>query len=261
MRKPLILLPGLVLLAGCNLTPTPAVLDFGKIYVGETSGPLTGRWVNNGAKAVQLVAISTKLPYAIANAANFANADIAPNGASSDVQVRFTPTAAGQFPEEVRPVVMGGREPYIALKGEGVWAKNEGSFVLENKPPNILGSLDFSTYPIQPNQPIDWGTKQVGAPATEAQFQVKNTGTVDVNGTGLVRLLHGDRHFRISFPSVLDNFNIAAPVGGALGTREIRVEFNPAVVGDWMDVIEVTDTANPANRAGIVLKARVVPGD
>ena len=262
MRRPWILLLGVFLLAGCNLTPTPAALDFGTIYAGTTAGPLSAHWVNNADKNAQILAVSTKLPYAISNAATFSNPqDIAPGASSQIVQITFSPTAAGTFPEEARPVVMGVRGQYVALTGRAVWAKNEGSFVLQNNPPHIVGSFDFSTYPIQPNQPIDWGTKPLGAPATEAMFQVKNTGTVDVNGTGLVRLLHGDRHFRITFPSVLDNFNIAAPVNGALGTREIRVEFNPSEIGEWMDVVEVTDTANPANRAGIVLKAKIVQGE
>ena len=261
-RLPLLLL-GATFLAGCNLAPVPPTLDFGNVYVGETAGPLSGHWTNNANKNAQLILANTQLPYAIVNSGVFANAqDIPPKGSSQDVQVSFTPAEARAYPEEVRPVVLGGvPAQYIALQGRGVWAKNQGTFVLENKPPNVIGSLDFSTYPIQPNQPIDWGNRQLGGSATEAQFQVKNSGTVDVNGTGLVRLLHGDRHFRISFPSALNNFNIAAPVNGALGTREIRVEFDPKELGDWMDVIEVTDTANPANRAGIVLKARVVHGE
>lgn len=263
MRRPLpLFLIGAGLLAGCNLAPTPTTLDFGRVYVSVTAGPLTSHWVNNADQNAELVVATTQPPYVIANGGVFANPqNIPPQGSSQSVQITFTPTEARSYPEEVRPVVLHVPAQYITLRGQGVWAKNEGSFVLENIPPNIVGSFDLSTYPIQPNQPIDWGNRQLGGPAVEADFQVKNNGTVDINGTGLVRLLHGNRHFRISFPSVLDNFNIAAPGGGALGTREIRVEFDPKELGDWIDVIEVTDTANPANRAGIVLKARVVQGE
>lgn len=249
------------LIAGCNLAPDPASLDFGEVYVGESAGPQSARWVNNADKNAQLVAVSTRLPYEITNAGVFANAqDIAPGGASQTVQVRFAPTTAGTFNEEVRPVVMGGvRGQYVQLTGRGVWAKNQGAFALENKPPNIVGSFDFSSYPIQPNQPIDWGTRQVGAPAVEAIFQVRNTGP-GVNGTAQTRLIHGDRHFTITFPQAHTDMNIGL-IGGTGGTREIRVQFDPSVVGEWTDVVEVTDSANPANVAGIVLKARVVPGE
>ena len=260
MRRLLILLPGLALLAGCNLTPAPATLDFGTIYAGSTAGPLSAHWVNNGDKNAQILAVSTKLPYAISNAGTFSNPqDIAPGASSQAVQITFSPTTTGIFPEEARPVVMGVRGQFVALTGQAVWAKNEGAFSLENRPPNIVGSLDFSSYPIQPNQPIDWGIKGLGAPATEAIFQVKNTGPA-INGTAQARLLNGHKHFEITFPQAHDNFNIGL-IGGTGGTREIRVSFTPAELGDWMDVIEITDSANPANRAGITLKARVVQGE
>lgn len=260
MRRLLVLLLSAGLLAGCNLAPTPPTLDFGDVYVSTSSGPMTGKWVNNADKTAQLVIATTQPPYEIVNGGVFANPqDIPPQGSSQDVQVTFSPTEARSYPEEVRPVALGVPTNYIALRGRGIWAKNEGAFSLENKAPHIVGSLDFSSYPIQPNQPIDWGTRQLGGPEVEAQFQIKNTGPA-INGTATARLIHGNKHFTITFPQAHNNFNIGL-TGGVGGTREIRVSFNPKELGDWMDVIEITDSANPANKAGIVLKARVVQGE
>ncbi|MDO8730364.1 MAG: choice-of-anchor D domain-containing protein [Candidatus Omnitrophota bacterium] len=256
MRRTRTALLSVLLLAGCNLVPTPATLDFGTLYAGTSSGPLAAHWVNNGDKNAQLIALSTKLPYEIANAATFSNPqDIPPNGSSQQVQVRFSPTTPGTFLEEVRPVFTGVNGQYLALTGTAVWRKDEGAFSLENRLPNIVGSFDFSSYPIQPNQPIDWGIKALGAPPTEAIFQIKNTG-LGINGTAVARLINGNKHFTITFPQAHNGFNI----GGGGGTREIRVSFDPAELGDWTDAIEITDSANPANKTGIAFKVRVAEG-
>ena len=51
--------------------------------------------------------------------------------------------------------------------------------------------------------------------------------------------------------------NIGVTGPSSTGTRRIQVTFSPRALGEWTDVVEVTDAANPADRAGIVLKARV----
>ncbi|MCM8794322.1 MAG: choice-of-anchor D domain-containing protein [Candidatus Omnitrophica bacterium] len=259
MRREVLFLIALAA-SGCTLDPVPPTIDFGQVYVGFSSPIQTAHWVNNGDQDTDLLALSTRQPYRIVNSGAFASSQtIVPGGSSATVQVQFAPTAAGRFPEEVRPVSQPVRAVLLQLQGEGVWAINEGAFSLENNPPHIVGSFDFSTYPIQPNQPIDWGTRQLGGPAVEAMFQLRNTGPA-VNGTANARMLKGDQHFTIVFPVTHTDFNIG-PIGGTGGTREIRVSFNPVAVGEWLDVIEVTDSANPNSRAGIVCKARVVAGD
>ena len=75
-------------------------------------------------------------------------------------------------------------------------------------------------------------------------------------------MLNRRQHFAITFPQNHDAFNIGTigpPSSG--GAREIRVRFTPAEIGQWSDVLEITDSTNPRNRAGIVFKAKVVKGE
>ncbi|MBI3009889.1 MAG: hypothetical protein HYY57_02770, partial [Candidatus Omnitrophica bacterium] len=200
----------------------------------------------------EVLGLQIQRPYTIANSAAFGSPTIGPGEASPSVQVQFAPTAAGAFPEEVRMFTRGVKAAALDLRGEGVWQLFMGTFILENVPTTTLGSFTLGSSPIQSNQPIDWGLRQLGWPATEAEFRVRNSGAA-VNGTASVRLLKGNQHFEITFPSTFAAMDIAQN-----GTRVIRVLFTPAELGDWQDVVEVIDTANTANRAGIVLKAKVV---
>ncbi len=243
-----------VFVAGCTLSPDPPSLDFKKVYVGMTK-MLTARWVNRDQnKNAVLYGMTTKVPYSVAGALS---GTIAPGQSTGAVQVTFAPTAPGSFAEEVRPGATGVPAILLQLNGEGVWAINEGNFLLENQPPIIVGSFDFSTNPIQPNQPIDWGTRRLGGPEVPADFQVRNNSANPVNDTADVHLLRGNQHFRISFPAGVSGMAIGPASPTTLGTRKIEVMFKPEELGTFWDIVEVTDTASPANRAGIVLKARV----
>jgi hypothetical protein len=246
----------MIVVAGCQLVPSPQPLDFGKVYVGTTSQTLTARWTNqHDQDDAAVLGLQMQGPYAILNGQAFTGLTVAPGQQTPAIQIQFSPTAVGSFPEEVRMAVQGPRAVTLNLRGEGVWQLFTGTLSLENGPVTILAGVPMGSTPLQPNQPIDWGTKVVGQSATEAEFLVRNAGP-DMTGTASVRLLKGDQHFVITFPSTFAAMDIASN-----GTRTIRVQFTPDTAGEWLDVVEVTDTANPANTAGIVLKAKVVPGD
>jgi hypothetical protein len=153
-------------------------------------------------------------------------------------------------------------QPVIArplkVKGAGVWQKSEGDFVLENLPPP--GIAMHGSAPITPNAPIDLGTRRRGGPAVNVEVQVRSR--TAVNGSAAAKMINGRQHFAITFPQNHDAFNIGTigpPSSG--GAREIRVRFTPAEIGQWSDVLEVTDASDPRNRAGIVFKAKVVKGE
>ncbi len=243
-----------ILLVGCTVSPDPANLNFGKVYVGMTK-MLSARWVNRDQKKdAVLLGITTKVPYSASG--TFAGT-LAPGQSTGPIDVTFAPTAPGSFSEEVRPAATGVAAILLQLNGEGVWAINEGNFLLENLPPSIIGSLDLSAYPIQPGQPIDWGTRRLGGPEVTSDFLVRNQAATDVNGTANASLLRGNQHFSITFPAAFTGMNIGPTSPTTLGTRRIQVTFKPEELGTFWDVVEITDTANPASRAGIVLKARV----
>ena len=102
---------------------------------------------------------------------------------------------------------------------------------------------------------MDWGTMPLNNPPRNAEFEVKDNGPV-VNMTASVKMLKGTQHFEVAFPAAHDPMNIPSN-----GTREIHVTFTPAAVGEFMDVVEVTDAGNPANRTGMVCKAKVVASE
>ena len=245
-----------VLLVGCTLDPNPAEVNFGEVLVGDMALG-SAAFVNHNNKVnADVGGYSVNAPFAVTGTAQVINS----GATGSPVSATFAPTTGGAFEDEVRPGIvnlMQIRPTPLKLKGMGVWAKNEGAFVLGNQPPNIVGSLDFSTAPIQPNQPIDWGTRRLGGPAIVADFEIRNTGAVAINGTANVRLIRNDQHFTLTFPSVLTGMNIAVVGPSALGTRHLQVTFTPDTLGNWSDIVEVSDTANPANRARIWLKAKV----
>ncbi len=70
--------------------------------------------------------------------------------------------------------------------------------------------------------------------------------------TASARLLRGGQNFEITLPQAHNPFNI-----NAAGLREMHVTFTPRAVGEYWDVVEITDTANPANKTGILLKGKV----
>lgn len=243
-----------VLLAGCTFDPEPAEIDFGKVYVGQAASSTAHYRNNHNSKRADVGVYSVNAPFSVAGS----NEIVAPGQRSSIVTATFAPIAEGKFEEEVRPGLVNAMEitaSPLKLKGEGLFARNEGGLALENIPFSSVGSFSFGSAPIAPGQAVDWGTRKLGDAPSEVEFFVRNLGAAPVNGTAVAALLKGDRHFSITFPAAHVGFNISG--AGGTQTREIRVAFDPSAVGEWTDVIEVTDTANPAARAGIVLKARV----
>ena len=146
----------------------------------------------------------------------------------------------------------------LKVRGAGVWQKSEGEFIGKGLPPP--GIAMEGSAPITPNAPVDLGTRRLGGPTVSVALQVRSR--TAINGTAAARMTNGRQHFAITFPQHHDAFNIGTigtPSSG--GAREIRVRFTPAEIGQWTDVLEVTDASDPRNRAGIVFKAKVVKGE
>jgi len=258
----------LLILSGCRFEPeTGQPIHFGEVYVGMASEVRTARWINNGEEDVILDTAITRPPFSIANPVAFASsATIASQGGTSaTVQMTFTPTEAGAVNGRIRPVTSDGstvQKVPIQMNGTGVWAKSAGSFVLENRPPQPIGStLVTGSTPIQPNQPIDFGTMHIGDTPREAEFRVANSGG-EVQHTAHLQLLKGSEGFAITIPT-FELHRLHIPENGSPfgGHRNITVTFTPTQEGDFLDVVQVTDSANPASLAGIVLKARVEAGE
>lgn len=249
MKRWLVAALAAVLLAGCHLVPdgTPP-LDFGKVYVNT---PATGtvRFRNtHRTKGADVAGYSADAPFAVTAGTP---GMIASGASGAPVTVTFLPTAAGVFNGEVRPGLVNAMEVQVTaydLRGEGVYAKNEGTFSLENRPLTSAGSFTFGSAPIQPGRPIDWGTKRLGGPATEAHFRVRNAGTHVNQAT--MRMRRGDQHFSVVSPN--SPFDVFPNT-----TRNITVQFTPAALGEFWDIVEVWDATAPQNRAGIYLKAKV----
>lgn len=260
---PFLAVSGLVILgaAGCSsLDPTPKELDFGKVYVGASSELGSARWTNTDAsRSSDILGALSQPPYHIENQGAFVGSRVSAGGSTPDLQLKFSPTDTGNAPGRVEVASQPVTATPLKVKGAGVWQKSEGDFVLENLPPP--GVAMMGSTPIVPNAPIDFGTRVLGGSATSVAVQIRSGRAVA--GTAAAKMLNGRRHFEITFPQNHDAFNIGdiGPPPGGGGAREIRVRFTPSEIGEWSDVLEVTDSRNPQNRAGIVLKAKVVKGE
>ena len=228
-------------MAGCNLTPSTARLNFGTIYVGQTVDR-TVNWTNGSQQAVEVRGFATTgRTYAVTNPTSFTATQIQPNASTVNVTITFAPTDDGTFPGDTVPIVpFPASATGVQLTGVAVWQKLNGNGF-------GVGGGDY-----RQNQPLDFGTLTPGQVVTK-DFRLGNTSATALTLGG--RLLIGNQGFAITAPA---GGTVNLPAGALANPQRVRVTVTftaPQAAGDYLDIAEFTGTAG--YKFGIVLKAKV----
>lgn len=208
---------------GVNVTPS--ALDFQRQNLNETSAPLPVVITNNTTKTVNI----TGLLLAGLNAAEFTITSsrtpfaLAPNESRS-LNILFSPRALG--PRAGTLIVnddSGGPTHTVALTGIGA---------------NGVAKIQWTP------EPLNFGSVSVGTSSTPGVITITNTGTADLNITGLA--LGGTNAGDFAFPANFTPPTAATPiiVTKAGGTATLSVIFKPSAPGDRAASLLMTDDAN-----------------
>jgi len=234
--------------AGCAtvLTPAPATVNFGSVYVGIPSAPSAPvKWKSSAAATLSIEAIDTdpKPPFSLA--APFTSLNL-PTGVETPAYTfRFTPQTVGAangtavplstsitFPDTAQPV---------ALAGTGAAQLSGGSLAVTG------GNLTAG-------QVLDFGavTTPGGAPAVRT-FTITNNGPTAITVNAARWSVDG-----LGFSATAPTGPFLVPAGQSVN---VTLEFVPSAVGDFADAVTFVDAANPANHAGTAVKGKgVAPG-
>ena len=241
MRSSLTLLSLLALTTGCELTPTSSTLNFGTIYVGETTTQQT-RWTNVSNSAIRVRGFQTMgSAYRVTNPATFTETSIPKNGQTVSVTITFAPRTDGTHTGDTVPVVHFPRAATgVQLTGAAVYQKLTG---------NGFG-VTGGNYVV--DQPLDFGTVTPGTVVTR-QFRLFNTSNaaIAVNGS----LLVGGQGFSITTPA---GGNVNIPAGSIANPQRVTVTITftaPQNEGQYLDVAEFKN--NSGYKFGITVKGRV----
>lgn len=146
-----------------QLVVEPAALDFGKVKVGESSGPKRVTVRNTGSGPADIGTVTAAAPFA-PGAETCAKLR---RGKSCTVDATFAPTAEGTFSGALNlPVSQG----YLSLPPIGVTLAGVGE--VPTVPP-----VPTAAYSVSPAS-VDFGDVTLGKEAAPASLTVKNTGQV-----------------------------------------------------------------------------------
>jgi hypothetical protein len=196
------------------LTASPAVVSFGGGLVGDTrAGTITIG--NGGAQALTVTAVDLPgTPFSVTNAPHAGQVIAA--GASINVTVRYTPTAVGDFSDELTVTTTGG-----------------------TKVVGMTGSAGTGpVLALTPSAGWDFGVVDIGTSTTLA-VTVANAGDTPM------RITKSKPPIDPAF-AVLDRLDEGTLVA-ARQSRTLRVAFTPAAVGTVSD----TWTLNAADGSGV----------
>jgi hypothetical protein len=213
--------------SGPTLTLSRPTVDFGKVLVGETSSKPVKWSYSAGVGGPPTIEVTG--PFPGTNAPQFtitpfpAGAKVRAGEATPEVKVTFTPDKAGAFTETARPQVTGaamGAVVDVTLKGEGVYVAVSGEMdvLREGTPLDDARKLDFGGVPVTTTKPLTLtiqnkvGKKIVFKTPTWKQ---------------------GNQGFGAKTPDGLTLHPAA--------TLRIKIEFTPAALKDYEDVLTLAD--------------------
>lgn len=240
------LLAGLVL--GCGpqapfvLEPSPATLDYGRVYVGTTKGLFsTTRWKNTSSAAITINGIGvvpTGSPFSVGLTQPFTPITLNPDEETPSIRFNFSPTAAGPASAEGMLVQAAGAARNVALTGEGVFQISDGGFEVGDRALVAGQALDFGDVPFPGGRSL-------------REFRLTNR-TNEMIGV-LSYFSDGKQGFKLVAPT--PPFVLAASESVV-----IAVLFSPPDTGSFSDAITFYDPTR-TRQAGTALKGRGVPRD
>lgn len=209
---------------GSSLTSRGGPLSFGNCNLGTTTRARTFTIKNTGSTTLAGLSVASDGPDF--NLGSLDSTSLAP-GASTDFKVRFQPSVAGT--RGTRLVIASNdadeRQFIIGLTGIGIEVPEIGVELSSGK--SLTDNESF----------INSGTVEVGSTARSRTFTIRNTGTANLDGLGIVKNGIHSPDFRVS---ALRTRSLAP---GASTT--FKVHFSPTKVGiRWVAIRIISNDAD-----------------
>ena len=214
-----------------NIEVLPDTLNFGDVFVGDSANQSfsTG---NTGTATLNVSSItSSGASFSLLSPSSFS---ITVGGAAQDVDIGFSPTAAGVF------------NGSITLNSN---ADNQDPVIVNVSGRGVEPVIDVANIDIAPAL-LNFGDVFVGSSSSQS-LTVNNTGTSNLAVNGINS---SGAPFTVFPPTVFDIAEAGTP-------RNVQIGFNPTVAGDFVGTITFNSNADNIDPVVINVSGRGIEPD
>ncbi len=219
-----------------KIDPTPATIDFGEVYVGQT-GKGSTVWNNTTVNPATTVSAGTADAGFGFDATTFTAGNLPVGGNTGNLTFTFSPSEDKAYTGKGQLVVTGNKTSKVDLKGTGVYQKAKGALALSvPQPAGVAAGTPAPKF-------LDFGKVKVGNSST-LSVKIAN---IDPNNAINVTA---------TWSTGGQGFAVANPPGNTFAipktsSMSVNITFTPAVVQKYTDAVTFSD-AGGNNLCGVV---------